>query len=255
LHPIAGFGWENVAVFTLVMVTCNISFQATVQIAFAARSATAARNGFLLAGLLILPIGFLAALIGVAAKANFPELGDPTAALPKMVTQLHPLAAGVTLAALWAADVSTACGLLLSSATIVVRDILPRRKEAETDERGSLRANRLVVLVIGVVTLVLAWQVDEILGALMKGLSLTTGPTVVVLFTFFAPRLCRTSSAFWTVAAGIVTAGVVAAALESSPWARQHLPHMIYFEWAVCLSVFFVVSIVDNRRLRAAEAG
>ncbi len=246
-HPVAGFGWTNMAIFTLVMVTCNVSFQATVQIAFAARNAVAARRGFLLAALLILPIGFLAALIGVAAKANFPDIDDAMAALPKMVSSLHPVVAGVTLAALWAADVSTACGLLLSSATIVVRDILPWRPLADTADRRSLRANRVVVLIIGVVTLALALQVQEILSALMKGLSLTTGPTVVILFTFFAPRRCRISSAFWTVSAGIVAA----AAWITVP-AVQGLGHLIFLEWVVCLTVFLIVPLFDGRKIGPA---
>jgi SSS family solute:Na+ symporter len=247
-HPVAGFGWSNIAVFTLVLVTCNVSFQATVQIAFAARNATSARRGFVLAGLLMLPIGFLAALIGVAAKANFPDLAEATAALPKMVSNLDPLAAGVTLAALWAADVSTACGLLLSSATIVVRDMLPRRLVGVKDQ-PSLFANRLVVLAIGAVTLFLALQIEGILSALMKGLSLMTGPTVVVLFTFFARRLCRVGSAFWTISAGIVTAALWLTVPAVRLW-----PHMIYLEWLVCVGVFLIVSIFDGRRISGSPA-
>jgi SSS family solute:Na+ symporter len=189
----------------------------------------------------MLPIGFLAALIGVAAKANYPDLTEATAALPKMVASLHPLAAGVTLAALWAADVSTACGLLLSSATIIVRDILPRRLVAIKDQ-PSLFANRLVVLIIGAVTLILALQIEGILNALMKGLSLMTGPTVVVLLTFFAPRLCRVSSAFWTISVGVLVAVVWLAMPE-----LQERLHIIYAEWVVCLAVFLIVSILDKR--------
>ena len=74
LHCVTGLGWPNIVKYILIFVTCNIAFQATVQIAFAARDERHARNGFLLGGLLILPVSFLAALIGVAAKARFPEI-------------------------------------------------------------------------------------------------------------------------------------------------------------------------------------
>jgi len=247
LHPIAGFGYLKILTFTLVMVTCNISFQATVQIALAARDERAARRGFLLAGLLILPVSFLAALIGVAAKARFPEIGESTAALPKMVGSLHPVIAGVTLASLWAADVSTACGLLLSSSTVVVRDVYVRYIRPETGHRRQLLLSRLVVLVIGVVTLALALQISGILKALMVGLSLTAGPTVVILFTFYAPSLCRVSSAFWTIVAGIV-----AMALWHVAGPIPLVPHVIYLEWAVCLAVFLVVPLFDSRRIGRA---
>jgi len=246
LHPIAGFGWTNVCTFVLTMVTCNVAFQATVQIAFAARDEKSARNGFLLAAVLILPVSFLAALIGVAAKAQFPGISDGTVALPKMVGSLDPLVAGVTLAALWAADVSTACGLLLSSSTVVVRDIYARHLRPQTSEKRQLLINRIAVLVIGVVTLGLALQITEILSALLQGLSLTTGLTVVVLFTFYAPALCRVSSAVWTIAAGIV----VMALWYVFPQIRV-VPHVVYLEWIVCLSVFLVVPCFDARRITA----
>ncbi|HUT13173.1 MAG TPA: sodium:solute symporter family protein [Thermoguttaceae bacterium] len=249
LHPVEGFGLANILIFTLVMVTCNIGFQATVQIAFAARSEKSARNGFLLGGLLILPVSFLAALIGVAAKACFPEIEDGTTALPKMVGSLDPLVAGITLAALWAADVSTACGLLLSSSTVVVRDVYLRHVRPETDHEHQLRLNRCVVLIIGVVTLALALQIGDILDALMQGLSLMTGLTVVILFTFYAPRLCRAGSAFWTILAGIA----VMALWQLVPAVRV-VPHVIYMEWIVCVAVFLAVMRFDTRRIRVPVA-
>lgn len=244
LHPVAGFGWAGIVTFVLIMVTCNISFQATVQIAFAAKNEREARRGFLLGGLLILPIGFMAALIGVAAKARFPEIEDGTAALPSMVGSLHPLIAGITLAALWAADVSTACGLLLSSSTVVVRDIYTRYVNPGIDRKRQLLVSRLVVMLIGVVTLGLALRISEILSALMQGLSLTTGLTVVILFAFFAPRLCRVSSAFWTVLAGLC----VMCLWFTVPGIRV-VPHVIYLEWIVCLAVFVLVTLFDSRRI------
>lgn len=47
-------------------------------------------------------------------------------AMPKVVMTLDPLAGGVTLAALWAADVSTACTILLGAATLFSNDIYKR---------------------------------------------------------------------------------------------------------------------------------
>jgi len=249
LHPVAGLGWRQIVEFVLVMVTCNIAFQATVQIAFAARSESTARRGFVAAAVLILPVSFLAAMVGVAAKAQFPDLGDSAAALPQLVGSLHPAVAGVTLAALWAADVSTACGLLLSSSTIVVRDIYLRYVRPQSRPEHALLVNRLVVLVIGLVTLALAWQINDILKALMQGLSLTTGPTVVVLFTFFAPRLCRRSSAWCTILAGIVTMVLWFAMPQT-----RLLSHVIFQEWVVCLAVFLLVPLVDRRRVTVATA-
>ena len=240
--PVAGVGWMWIVTMSLVLVTCNISFQATIQIGFAAKNESHARGGFLLAALLILPVSFMAALVGVAAKASFPEMEHAAAALPRMVGSLHPVVAGVTLAALWAADVSTACGLLLSSSTVITRDVIARFLRPDLSERTRLRVSRVVVLAIGGVTLGMALQIHGILQALMQGLSLTTGPTVVVLFTFLCPSLCRRGSAFWTIVAG----GAVMGLWYLSPAIRV-TPHVIYLEWIICVAVFLAVSLFDRR--------
>ena len=246
LAPVAGVGWMWIGTTTLVLVTCNISFQATIQIGLAARNESHACGGYLLAAVLILPVSFLAAFIGVAAKASFPEMEEATAALPRMVGSLHPVAAGVTLAALWAADVSTACGLLLSSSTVITRDIIARLLRSDLSEQARLRMSRVVVLVIGAATLGLALRIQGILSALMQGLSLTTGPTVVVLFTFLCPSLCRRSSAFWTIIAGIT----VMAVWQFYPPVRV-TPHVIYLEWMVCVGLFLAVRLMDRRPIAA----
>ena len=76
-------------------------------------------------GLLILPVGFISAIIGMAAAVLHPGI-VPAEALPRVVLDLSPLAAGIILAGLWAADVSTASALLMGSATLVSSDIVKR---------------------------------------------------------------------------------------------------------------------------------
>ena len=72
------------------MITQAITAQGPVQIACGARDAKTARNGFILGGLLIFPVGFLCALLGIIGKVQFPEI-SATLALPKVVMALDPL--------------------------------------------------------------------------------------------------------------------------------------------------------------------
>ena len=71
----------------------------------------------------MLPVGVLAALLGICAKSMYPD-AQAALALPQVIVGLQPVLAGVTLAALWAADVSTACNLLLSAGTLVFQRYL-----------------------------------------------------------------------------------------------------------------------------------
>ena len=48
----------------------------------------------------MLPVGVLAALLGICAKSMYPD-AQAALALPQVIVGLQPVLAGVTLAALW----------------------------------------------------------------------------------------------------------------------------------------------------------
>ena len=91
---LGSLGWGLVLAWFFVMCTMTFSVQSVVQISFAAKDASAARKGFILGGLVILPVGFISALIGMAATVLHPGI-IPTEALPRTVLSLSPIVAGV----------------------------------------------------------------------------------------------------------------------------------------------------------------
>lgn len=240
--PLGGIGLATIVGWFVVMITQSITAQGPVQIACSAVDGRAARNGFLWGAVIILPIGFLCALMGMAARVAYPDI-QATMALPKIIMSLDPIMSGITLAALWAADVSTACTLLLGAGTLFVQDIYKRFFNPDIDEQTYLKVNRYAILILGAITLGAAFQAAGIVKTLLIGLSLTTAFTVVFLFTLFAPRLCRRSSAFYTTAAGILALAI---------W--QYVPgirvfaHPIYMEWLVCVTVFLLVAAIDRNK-------
>lgn len=241
LSPMGGLGMAVILGWVLIMVSQAITAQGPVQLACGAKDAKTARNGFVLAGVLIFPIGFLCAILGMAAKIQFPDL-NPTLALPKIIMSFDPIASGITLAAMWAADVSTACTILLGAATLVSQDIYKRFIKPDLSPEGYLKTNKLVILLIGIATLWMAFNAVGIVKTMLIGLSLTSAFTIVFLFTIFAPQFCRKSSAFYTTLAGLI-----ALALWQLVPAVRVLPQVVYFEWLVCLVVFFTVYIFDKR--------
>lgn len=245
--PLGGLGLATVIGWFVVMMTQTISAQGPVQIACGAESGKVAKKGFLWGAALIFPVGFLCAIMGMAAKVSFPGI-NATMALPKIIMSLNPFTGGVTLAALWAADVSTACTLLLGAGTLFTQDIYKRFINPSVSENKFLLVNRLTILGLGLITLWFAFNAVGILKTMLIGLSLTTAFTAVFLFTIFAPSLCRRSSAFYTTLAGMVTL----LAWQIFPAVRI-FAHPIYLEWLVCLAAFFLVAIIDNRRIVANQ--
>lgn len=239
-----GVGIPVIISWIVVLITVNLSLQSIIQISLGAKDIKAARNGFVIGGLIILPIGFICALLGIIAKAAYPDV-SPALALPMMIVSLNPILAGLTLAALWAADVSTACNLLLSSATLFSQDIYKKSINPTASEEKTLRITRGLVLLLGLLTLFLAMTISGIISTLMAGLSLTAAFSVVILFTLFAPKLCRKNAAFNTLTAGLI----VLIAWQLIP-AIRIFPHVIFMEWIVCISVFLLTYLLDSEKIK-----
>lgn len=247
---LAGIGWSLILAWFVVMCTMAFSVQSVVQISFAAKNDKAAQRGFILGGLIILPVGFISALIGVAATILHPGI-IPTEALPRTVLGLSPVVAGLVLAGLWAADVSTASALLLGSATLVVGDLIKRFIAPNLDERGERAVSKVSVFLLSVLTLLLALSVSGILETLLIGLTLTTSYTLVILMTLFAPGLCRRSHAAWTLLVGMAALAVWLIFPQIPAVFRKiQLPHPIFFCWFVSLAAFFLISVVDPKPIK-----
>ena len=236
--PMLILGWF------IVMFTTVHSTQSVIQIGFASKDEKAAARAYLYGAALIFPVGFISAIIGVAAVVLHPGI-VPAEALPKVVLGLSPLAAGIILAGLWAADVSTASALLLGSAALVSSDVIKRFFAPNLSAAADQRICRITVLVLSVLTFLLALTVSGILRMLLIGLTLTTSYTLIVLMTMFAPSLCRRSSATWT----LITTMAALVVWLVMPESWRFLPHPIYFTWLVSLVTFFLVTIFDSRRI------
>jgi SSS family solute:Na+ symporter len=234
-----------IAAWFLVMITTVHSTQSVIQVGFATRDADSAAKAYIWGGLLILPVGFLSAVLGLAAAVLYPDI-VPTEALPKVVLGLPPLAAGLILAGLWAADVSTASALLMGSATLVCGDIIKRFIVPDLNPQREQLVGRITIAALSVLTFALAMQITGILKMLLVGLTLSTAYTLIVLMTLFWPSMCRRGSASWTLA----TTMVALAGWQIAPESWRFLPHPIYFTWIVSLVTFFAVAAVDRRPIR-----
>ena len=256
-HPgfdLGAIGGGLILAWFIVMCTMTFSVQSVVQISFAAKNAASARKGFILGGLIILPVGFISAVIGMAATVLHPGI-IPTEALPRTVLSLSPIVAGLVLAGLWAADVSTASALLVGSATLVVGDLIKRFFVPNLKEKGERIVSRLAVLVLSLLTYLLAMSVSGIVKTLLIGLTLTTAYTLVTLMTLFWPRICRRSHATWTLLT-TMTALALWLILPEIPvfFEGLNLPHPIYFCWMVSLITFILVAVMDKRTIKRPAA-
>ena len=240
-----GLGLGLLIGWFVVMGTQTFTMQGVTQVGFAAKAPKDAKWGFIAGAILMAPLGFFSAYIGIAAKAMYPDIASVTA-LPTIIMNTNPWVAGLTLSGLWAADISTGVALLLSSATLLEKDIFEwylERHGKTVSPKTSLNLSRVLVLALGVVGFVMALQATSILKVLLIGLTLCAPFTVIFLFTAYAPNFCKRQSAFWTLLVG----GLIVVAWLTWPQVRI-VPHPIYLEWLVCLPLFIILNLVMSEK-------
>lgn len=244
---IDGVGAATITSWVVTLITVNLSLQSILQISLGAKDAATAKKGFVWGGIIMIPVGVLAAFLGICAKAMYPD-AQAALALPQVIVGLQPLLAGVTLAALWAADVSTACNLLLSAGTLFSSDIYKRFINPECSESRQLLMTRLCVMISGIMTLGLAMSVSSILGTIMIGLSLTAAFSVIVIIALFFPRYTSKAAGFWTLLAGFV----MLVLWQLVPQVRI-FHNVIYMEWLICLVTYAIAAVLSPAKKAASE--
>ena len=137
---------------------------------FTARSPGVARWAGTAAGVYCLLYAVAGAVIGMAAKVLLPTLESRDDAFAQFVEmQLPPLLAGLVLAAALAAVMSTSSGALIATATVFSQDIvapLQGRDIEAGNEHDHIRSNRLYVAGFGIVMVLIACALQDVVAAL-----------------------------------------------------------------------------------------
>ena len=155
---------------------------------FGARDERAIRWGTAANGVVQLLFAAIPVFIGMAAFAAFPGLPRADLALPTAMKEMMPFSiAALALAAIFAAEVSTADAVLYMLATSVSNDLYKRFLNPGISDAGLLRFSRAVTLVSGVLGVLFALELSDIISALTIFYSLMSvslaAPLVFGLFT------------------------------------------------------------------------
>lgn len=155
------------AVFIIIpfLLSISISYDAYMRYQ-SAKSVAVAKWGCILAGILVMFISFCAGIAGAVGRILFPGI-DNASVFPQMVkASLPPLAAGIVVAALLAAAMSSANSLLISLSGCFSRDLYNKvfHPSAKLDElKHSKTISRTVVVCAVIVGIVIAFRAEGIL--------------------------------------------------------------------------------------------
>lgn len=160
-------GMFSRAVFIIVpfLLAISVSYDAFMRYQ-SARSEQVAKWGCILGGIIVILISLCIGLIGATGRIVFPDL-ESAAVLPMMIQEtLPPVLAGLVVAALLAAAMSTGNCLLLSLAGSFSRDLYNKvlNPTADIDElKHTKLISRVVIVCSLVVGILIAFRAEGIL--------------------------------------------------------------------------------------------
>jgi len=200
---IAGAGWLPVLGMFFAATIHTPAASVYVNFAAAGRDERTVRKAFVIGGLIAMPMPFLAGIIGIETLAKYGASAQLSSyqTLTRLAVDINPWVGGLALAAVLAAVVSSGGPILLSSATMFVRDWIPRSAVWSQAER--LRAYRTTTIVYGATAAVIAWlgPITSILDLLLFGFAMVVPPALAVTFTLYWKRTTE-AAAFWGMALG-----------------------------------------------------
>lgn len=158
---------------------------------FAAKDTKTAYKSAILSFVILLVICFFPVLLGMAGRAMFPDMEVSSMVVPTVIRAvLPPVFSGFALAAIIAAVVSTADSILTAATSHVVNDIYVRyicKEDTNKPEvqKKLLKMSKLMTLVVGVISVVIALAIPSVLSVLNYSYTLFTAgvfaPVVVGL--------------------------------------------------------------------------
>lgn len=222
---------------------------------FTARSPGVAKWGGTTAALYCVLYGVAGALIGMAASTFLPDVEASDDVYAQIAETILPVGiSGLVLAAAVAAMMSTASGALIATATVASTDVKPlllrivgRGKSAQTEgERrtnaADLHSDRLYVVVLGIVVIVIAALLNDVVAALTIAYDILVGGLLVAILGGFIWKRATGTGALWSMGVGtVVTLGtmfIVGDVLANEP---------IYYGLGASLIAYVVASLLTPR--------
>lgn len=190
------------------------------------------------------------ALVGVAYfHQNGIELSNPETVFIQMGQILfHPFIAGIMLAAILAAIMSTISSQLIVTSSALVEDIYKGAFNSKASEKTYILLGRIAVLIVSIISIFFAWeQSDTILNLVAfawAGFGAAFGP--IILLSLYWRRI---------TAAGAL-AGMIVGAVTVFMWGNSELSNILYEivpGFLLNLIVTIVISLITYKPNKLIE--
>ncbi|UZD24606.1 sodium:solute symporter family protein [Algoriphagus halophytocola] len=211
--------WQDLANWGITIIPIWFVGMTLYQRIFAARDVKSAKKAWFIAGLFEWPI---MALLGVSlgllsrvaveqgALEGFTTAMDPEMGLPVLLSQILPAGIlGLMMSAYFSAVLSTADSCLMAASGNLTTDILGKFFVGKS-LKEEMRISQLLTLAIGVVAIIIAWQMTEVLSLMLYSYAfMVSGLLVPVVGGLFFGQTSPRAATASMITGGSLTAGLI----------------------------------------------
>jgi solute:Na+ symporter, SSS family len=212
---------QNTFAFTSASITTPLFYLATftpafivspgiLQKVFAARDEQAVRRGVSINAVGLLLFAIVPAVLGIAAKARFPALGNSELALPMLLTNVLPFWLGaLLLAAIFAAELSAADAVLFMLTTSLSKDLYKAYINPNAADGRLLQVARGTSVICGCLGILLAIGLETVYAALVIFYTLLTAALLVPIIAGLYIRRLTARTMLTSMMASVATTFIV----------------------------------------------
>lgn len=211
--------WQDLANWGITIIPIWFVGMTLYQRIFAARDVKSAKKAWFIAGLFEWPI---MALLGVSlgllsrvaveqgALEGFTTAMDPEMGLPVLLSQILPAGIlGLMMSAYFSAVLSTADSCLMAASGNLTTDILGKFF-TEKSLKEEVRISQLLTLGIGIMAIIIAWQMTEVLSLMLYSYAfMVSGLLVPVVAGLFFGQTNAKAATSSMITGGSLTAGLI----------------------------------------------
>ena len=215
---VEGSGWAQVLAWLIGNIGAVFSTQYVLQSISSLPTPDAARRASLISAATILPIGFLAAFVGVLAKGVFPNIKSVTA-LPAFFDVMNPWLVALCSSSLIAAGLVSILASQLGVTALLMKDFYtPLMKPSD---RHAIWATRLMSVAVGIAPIPFALYVPAMIKTYFFARSLRTAISVLLLFMLYKPAMAsRTGGA---IALSVAVLATIAWFVAGNPFGIDNM--------------------------------
>ncbi len=240
------FGWYDLLALLLLVGLTYVVGPDMYSRLFCAKDEKVAKKSALWTALLLVPIAFAVALVGMGAAVLFPDIASEQALPTVIVDMLPPFVGSIVLAAVLCAIMSSADTCLLSASTIFTLDVVKPLKSG-LSEKQILNLSRWAMVVLGIGSLVLALVLKGVINALYFAYTVyTAGLIVPIIAGFYKKHLRVTPTGALVAIIGGGGVAVISKLLE--------IKYLDLGSLLISALLLFIVSYIDNKMKSGIKA-